>query len=577
MSVSRAGYSLISATDLVNDHALSFSRQTYLKQLFDSIEKISMPMTLLVGAGLSMNSGLPSWAELVNRLAGAIQDKEMRRLVVSNEVDQIRKAEIALTLAHSLNKNAHTHELIRDALFPASALVVPGPLARSIARLVAVRKGAVRIITTNFDRLLEQALEDVLGTDVESFGLFSADDWRQRGEDGAISVLHVHGMVTQAVGRPEDTVRYPLVLTQSQFLTYGSAVRDVIAEALEGAVGLFVGVSLTDPNVIAPLYQSAGSDPAYTVPDPAKGRKDLHRYSLSVMTPVAGADDELQQATYVTASAEFIDRKLNVKPIILKSFSQVNQVVADLALALQYPELYKSRPTGGRTSLRYGNRYKSAILACYGWLGCDRAPYVPVGDVSAGITGRLGAALSPIRNFLRRLAKGYGLTYAKGDEENFQLCLWLRRLDAMSHGPTYSLELMGSSTFQNREPWAMRRKVPISSDSPYASAQAVFNGLPITTNLDGSKNSGLWRGVLAVPITLGGFASPGEEANQPLDQLTVGALTLDSTYYVDGSEAEADSEIGQRLGVLSYLDEKGTAELLTKVYRASAEVLLGDN
>ncbi|MDG4669370.1 SIR2 family protein [Mycobacterium sp. 236(2023)] len=574
MSAGRADYALISANDLVNDHALSFSRQPYLRQMFDSIQKASMPLTLLIGAGLSMNSGLPSWGELVNRLAASIQDKEMARLVASNEGDQIRRAEIALTLAHSLNKNAHTHELIRDALFPPSALVVPGPLAKSLARLVAVRAGTVRIITTNFDRIVEQALEEVLGTAVEAFGLSEKDQWRQHCEAGVISVLHVHGMVTQAVGKPEDTVRHPLVLTQSQFLTHGAAVRDVIADALDGAVGLFVGVSLTDPNVIAPLYQSAGSDPAYTVPDSSKGRKDLHRYSISVMTPVTGAADDLQQAAYVTASAHFIDRKLNVKPILLKSFSQVNQVVADMSLALRYPDLYKSRPSGGRPSLRYGNRYKSAISTAYGWLGLDRPPYVPVGDASAEITERLRAGLSPIRTYLRRVARGHGLSYPRGAEENFQLCLWLRRLDAVSHGPTYSLELIGSSTFQNREPWAMRREVPISSDSPYAAAQAVFDGLPITTNLDGSRNSGLWRGVIAVPITVGGFAVDGEESGQMLDQLTIGALTLDSTHYADGTDAEANEEMSRRLGVLSYLDENETDALLTKIYQAGAAVLL---
>lgn len=533
-----------------------------------------MPLTLLVGAGLSMNSGLPSWSELVNRLAMSVQDKELARLVCTNETDQIRKAEIALTLAHSLNKNAHTHELIRDALFRPNALVVPGPLAESLARLIAVRKAPARIITTNFDRLLEQALEEVIHEPVESFGLAQKDSWLQACADGVVSVLHVHGMVTQAVGNPEDTVRHPLVLTQSQFLTYGTTVRDLIADALAGAVGLFVGVSLTDPNVIAPLYQSAGSVPGYTVPDSAMGRKDLHRYSLSVMTPVAGATDDLQQASYVTASAQFIDRKLNVKPIILKSFGQVNQVVADLALALRYPDQYKSRPSSGLPSLRYGNRYKTAISTCYGWLGLDRAPFVPVGAVSAEITERLRSALSPIRTYLRRVAKGHGLGVIDGEIENFQLCLWLRRLDAVSRGATYSLELIGSSTFQNREPWAMRREVPISSDSPYAAAQAVFDGLPITTNLDGGKNSGLWRGVVAVPLTVGGFAADGEVAGQLLDQLTIGALTLDSTHFVDGSDADTDSAVGRRLGVLSYMDDNETDQLLTRLYRASAEVLL---
>ncbi|WP_197500987.1 SIR2 family protein [Mycobacterium sp. E3251] len=499
----------------------------------------------------------------------------MRRLVLSNEVDQIRKAEIALTLAHSLNKNVHTHELIRDALYPPSAIVEPGQLAKSIARLVAVRRGVTRIITTNFDRLLEDALEEALGVEVKSFGLGDVDDWKARCDDQIVSVLHVHGMVTQAIGSPEDTVRQPLILTQSQFLTYGSQVRNIIAEALDGAVAVFVGVSLTDPNVIAPLYHSAGSDPTYTTPDPARERKNLHRYSLSVMLPVEGANDDMQTAEYFTASAQFIDRKLNVKPVILKSFSQVNQVVADLALAVKYPEQYKSRPPGRAPSLRYGVRYKAAIKACYGWLDCDRSPYVPVDDVSAAITSRLSAALAPIQRFLRRLAKSYGVVYEAGDQENFQLCLWLRRLDLASQAPTYALELLGSSTFQNREPWAMKRDVPISSDSPYAAAQAVFNGLPITTNLDQHKNSGLWHGVLAVPITVGGFTSREMVAGRPLDQLTVGALTLDSTYYVDGSEAAAGSDVARRLGVLSRLGEQHTNELLSLLYSAASAVLLG--
>ncbi|OBG94759.1 hypothetical protein A5697_25470 [Mycobacterium sp. E3251] len=195
--------------------------------------------------------------------------------------------------------------------------------------------------------------------------------------------------------------------------------------------------------------------------------------------------------------------------------------------------------------------------------------------MSAAITSRLSAALAPIQRFLRRLAKSYGVVYEAGDQENFQLCLWLRRLDLASQAPTYALELLGSSTFQNREPWAMKRDVPISSDSPYAAAQAVFNGLPITTNLDQHKNSGLWHGVLAVPITVGGFTSREMVAGRPLDQLTVGALTLDSTYYVDGSEAAAGSDVARRLGVLSRLGEQHTNELLSLLYSAASAVLLG--
>src|SRR5205823_3425222 len=100
-------------------------------------------LVLFVGAGASRDAGLPTWAELVQPLR-----KELRLGLEADLLD------VAQFYSDSFGRRA----LLRRV---SSALVQvhkPGHLHRALARVPAPV-----IFTTNYDRLLERALEQAQG------------------------------------------------------------------------------------------------------------------------------------------------------------------------------------------------------------------------------------------------------------------------------------------------------------------------------------------------------------------------------------------------------------------------------
>ena len=59
------------------------------------------------------------------------------------------------------------------------------------------------------------------------------------------------------------------MLTESDFLEHGARVQEIVTSAIAAGTILFVGLSLTDPNIVGPLYRSDNSG-------------DAHRYGLFV-------------------------------------------------------------------------------------------------------------------------------------------------------------------------------------------------------------------------------------------------------------------------------------------------------
>ncbi|MGB3441625.1 MAG: SIR2 family protein [Actinophytocola sp.] len=491
-----------------------------------------------------MNASLPSWRALITKMTAAIDDEALRKMAMRDASDPMRKAEIILNLVKQGNVNVQDHEVIRDALYRKNAPVVPGQLANSLAQLIYTHGSNVKVLTTNFDDIIEKALYGYFDESrVGAYSISQVDSWRAWGETtGNIGVMHLHGLVRQGQN-PE----IPIILTESQFLKYGARVRAAISDAIDGACTIFVGLSMSDPNLIGPLYQSAGS----TAP----------RFALVVPTKKAGASAE-ESARYAIGSARYLEEKLNLRPIFLRSYSQLNQVISDLALASVEPARYL---TDGESpdSLVYGDRLARALDTCYAAIGCAEEDRVPMGRAGADFNERLYQALiipgGPL-DVLKRMGLLYRTTKLGGpDGENFGLSLWLRTRDRQVARESYSLCMVGTSTFTHREEWSMRREVPITSDTPFAAAQAVYQGSRLVANVVPSPTSQIWRGVVAAPVLLVASGSDKNINGEPADILTIGAVTLNSTHLVtdldDGDEADAEEfSIIKRLKAMHYDD-----------------------
>lgn len=551
--MTRPDSNIVDPNAFVDGHTFSFQAQPYLGDLFAAIKDEELPLVLVVGAGVSMNASLPSWQQLINKMTDAIDDEPLRGIAAQDNSDPMRKAEIILNLVKQDNVNVQDHEIIRDALYPRNSPVVPGQLANSLARLIYSRQGRVRVLTTNFDCILEKALEKYYpAASIRSYSSANVEPWRNWGErDGNIGIMHLHGLVRQGQN-PEE----PIVLTESQFLKYGARVRTAISDAIKDACTIFIGLGMSDPNLIGPLYQSAGSASP--------------RFALAVPGRV-GSSSPRESARYVISSARYLEEKLGLKPVFLKSYSQLNQVISDLTLAVKEPDRYDPE-NETPDSLVYHSRLTRALEMCYSAIGCAGSDWIPVGEAGEAFSTRLHEALTipggPV-DVLRRMVRFYKTAELGGrDGENFGLSLWLRTRDRMN-GETYALSLVGTSAYTHREEWSMRREVPISADSEFVVAQAVFHGSWQAANVVPSPGSRMWRGMVAAPVMLVASGSDRNIKDEPADVLTIGAITLNSTHLVTGDDDSGPKEFS----IIRGLRAAHYSELIDSLQKAAEYAL----
>ncbi|WP_198047483.1 SIR2 family protein [Kutzneria sp. 744] len=552
---------MVTHRDFVEKRMLSFRHQPYLRDLRIRVGNLRKPLTIVIGAGVSMNSGLRSWPALIENMIPQIGDKGLQAMAEHDKSDLMRKAEIVLTLINPAKPKAELSNIIRRALYPDDLENGVGQLALSIARLVAARrkatggKGEVRLITTNFDKVVELALQRYFPHEkIRSYGLNDAKEWRKAVKADKICVLHMHGIVER---EPKED-KLPIVLTESQFLRHGADARELVYRSLKKSCTLFVGLSMTDPNLVGPLYQSTIK---------GKGRA---RFALVVPEPPSEKDDAAEAAHYAIESSRFMKRKLRLRTIFLKSYSQLNQVLAELSLAVVEPKRYKGRPKGGARSLVYDRRLKRKLDSCYRDLGCGRRAAMPVRNEAARLNKRLHRALhapdGPIA-VLRGFACAHTGTVGGPDGERFALFLWLRARPR-SHGRAhYALNLIGTSAYVPRDDSAAQIGVPICRGSAVTAAQAVFLGSPIAANSHPTPGAPAWRGIVATPIVAESTGSAKRLRKYPVDQLTIGAISLHTTRFV------RDTETNQPSSIISELDSHQLNKLFKSLERAVRKVL----
>ena len=518
-----ADIQMISAAALAHDHTLSFTDQPALRDLFSTIKGKRRRLTLIIGAGVSMNAGLPSWQYLVSQMAYSVEDDLLQKMLRLQSMESLeRKAETTIQIAKS-NKNIGTAEIIRDALYSKSATPTPGILAFSIARLAALYFPEVTVLTTNFDSLIEIALRRYLDDiTIDSFSIDRYEEWQNtEAQKDTLGVLHLHGMIRQGGQLPLE----PLVLTESDFLEHGARVQEIVKSAVATGTTIFVGLSLTDPNIVGPLYRSA-DDPT------------ANRYGFFVPRLYGPGFKPIEHARYALAGAEFLQSKLHLTPIYLKSYSQLYQLVSELSLACAEGPLY-SKTAPKNKSLHYGVRFNAALSQSYQVIGAKKQTGELSADQSIALSRKLNAAAQsskgPIR-LLTKLRPDYRESIS--ESEQFGVFLWLRTMD-LPDSKKYSLTLVGSSVYAHLEPWSGGHEEPITGDSTCAAVHAIYKGGVQLENLDFEANGNTWKGVVAVPLIVVESRTSARLGPDPLDRLVIGAITLHTTKYVDAGTYDA--------------------------------------
>jgi SIR2-like domain len=214
-------------------------------------------LTLLVGAGASMEAGLPSWRVLIERLLERVA-AQMHELGDDKE----RAAWVEGTIARDdllgagavvgVMADATLDELIPAELYGGQGpeAFAPGPIAHQVAALRKIWAGGLEILTTNYDDLLEQALIDA-GTARTNVRSYIQNRERGARPTGTVAVTHLHGLAGRS-GKPKG-----IVLTEEHYhrMQRGTSWQEgLVTERLEDSTCLFVGMSLADPNLIRYLY-----------------------------------------------------------------------------------------------------------------------------------------------------------------------------------------------------------------------------------------------------------------------------------------------------------------------------------
>jgi hypothetical protein len=220
-------------------------------------------LTLIVGAGVSRDAGLPDWGELVRRLLRRAADSrsgidaEGKDAWIAETIEREQYLGAAAVVA-SLKTPEVLETWITQEVYDGkgSSAWAPGPIAREIAYLVEVFERTPRILTLNYDDLLEQAIADRLDDNVRTIAA-EADD---EPADGELCVTHLHGYT----GR--DGTFGPLVISEDQYarMQQGESWQErSMVDALNNTTCLFLGTSLSDPNLIRYLYSHNIGDPRH--------------------------------------------------------------------------------------------------------------------------------------------------------------------------------------------------------------------------------------------------------------------------------------------------------------------------
>ena len=292
-------------------------RSEYLRELQDAWT--SSRLVLFLGAGVSMPYGIPSWDELTLDILLAGPSDRFRRFWLHYrralaewffQNYDFSPTTLARVVRYRLQKTlkngdrdaarAEFANLVRKRLYRELNQGPGKPTALSAAVELIERSEhegrRIRAVATfNFDDLLEKALaQRGILVDVCSGGI------RSRGDK--LHIYHVHGYLPQSDEPQFNSLReHNLIFSEDEYhlssLSPFSGTTTDLVGLLRSATGLFIGLSMSDPNLRRWLDATRGTD------------RDLHHFLLRRDYDIP--DNGIEQAkSQIQKRAAEIGRKL---------------------------------------------------------------------------------------------------------------------------------------------------------------------------------------------------------------------------------------------------------------------------
>ena len=444
-----------------------------------------------------MESDLPSWPRLIEKLLSSVarQDGELSTAELQRTwVEQTIHRDDLLGAGAVVEAMATEplERLIPDQLYgpDGPSKYVPGPIADQVAHLRACFGERLEILTTNYDDLIEEALINsgvAPSSRVPSYIQYRRPARRAAGSSG---VVHLHGLAGRR-GGPRK-----IVLTEEHYhrMQRGTCWQErLVTRCLERSLCLFVGTSLSDPNLIRYLYGHKRSDP--------RGHA-----AIFVRQGELDAPAEVRAALERSATERWA--RCGVEAIFVDHFADAAQLLYEIA--------YRKR------------------------VGADA--YVPVGGRAADLIEQIERGLLlvdegqqrfaqrqvELSDLLRQLLNSIlPLTYGRRlpRREKFGLALWLLSRDGTQ------ITGWAHSDRAHQDP-ATVEPVRIDAASKWVAVRAVCQGVRVQSDVD--NYSSRWRFIRGLPLVVG----------KP-SRLPIGCLTLTSTVDGEHSALTGMSESGR--------------------------------
>lgn len=478
----------------------------------------SRELTLLVGAGASMEAGLPSWRGLIERLLGTVA-AELPRLGKRKRgewvAETLRRDDLlgAGAVVEVMGKRS-LDELVPQELYggQGAAAFAPGPIAKQVAALREVWGDRLEILTTNYDDLLERALIEA-GTAQTRIRSYAQSYRRDKRAAGTVAVTHLHGLAGRA-GPPKG-----IVLTEEDYhrMQRGRSWQErLVTDRLQSSTCLFVGMSLADPNLIRYLYGYKAGDPP-------------RHAAIFVRQGEPECPEPVRAAMEMAAAARW--RHCGVQAIFVDHFADAAQLLYEIGHCRQVGT-GAYRPVGARAGELIAD-FEAALAVT------DQAEFargqVVLSEGLRGLLGEFTTAALPTADQRRKESLGLALWVLSPDG---------RRLTAWAH-----------SDRAHQDPSTIA-PVSVEQASNWVSVRTVCQGTMVEFDRDDFASR--WRFVRGLPLVL-----------EDPTRIPIGALTLSSTVPSKSSALKVTRSLPEDdLAALNESLETAAVKLVTALIQA---------
>lgn len=213
---------------------------------------------LILGAGVSIDAGLPNWNDLLKSLLENLSYKKRGTMLSKEHALCIEEHcfRSSIVMARYIidglldckpeERNRKIVELLFNILWQKYDSKLPKPLLDAIVTVIARwRQSIESIITYNYDDLLEQELNK------QGVNYFSAGEY-SHGNLGSIPIYHVHGIVPQNLNGGNSVVPIAVLCEDEYHELYKQAYHWSNVEQLHALMRctcIFIGCSMGDPNL----------------------------------------------------------------------------------------------------------------------------------------------------------------------------------------------------------------------------------------------------------------------------------------------------------------------------------------